>query len=459
MGIIDIFKKKQEPQTNKEIVSTIGVTDFWVLDGTVYNPDKISQETYDKIYKNYQVKSCINIIRYSLQQVDWFIKTDDEKAQKVLTFAMQKIWNSLIKSIAKSFRYGFSPTIKVFGMEEIDGKSYIIYNKIKDLDPKLCTVKVDEWGNYDGFVYKKGEPMEEVTVKPEYSFWYSNDMENGNLYGESMLQAVYKPWYYGEKIHGYANRYYERFGEPLVVGRAPSGNSKVKDKDGKIMGAQDVMDLVISSIRSHSSAQLPSDKDPEGKDYLYTIEYLESQMRGFDFDNYMKKLDTEIVRGLLVPDLMFSSGSGGSYALGASQTESFYKNLSGIMDNIVDYVNLYVLPQLIEYNFPKVSAKIEYQPISIESQVFINGLITEMVKGGLIKPDMDQIEERSGFKFEEVEQPTDVATKTQVAKDIKKSTKSVDKKIKEAAEVVARRILLEREEEEVRELKSKLENE
>jgi hypothetical protein len=469
MGIVDKFKNlpgvdkfyrvANTPPINKEIVSSIGVTDFWVLDGARYNPDNIKIETYDKIYKQYQVKACLNIIRYSLQQVDWFIKTDDEEQEKVISYAIEKIWNNLLKSIAKSFRYGFSPTVKVFTLEEIDGKQRIIYSKIKDLDPKLCDVKVDKWGNYDGFIYKKNSTLEKVIVKPEYSFWYSSDMENGNLYGNSMLQDVYKPWYYSEKVHGYANRYYERFGEPLVVGRAPSGGSKVKDSNGKTMDAQDVMSLVIDSIRSHSSAQLPSDKDQEGKDYLYDIKYLESQMRGFDFDNYLGRLDTEITRALLVPDLMFSSGSGGSYGLGAAQIESFYTNLMGIMDNIVDYVNLYIIPQLIEYNFGKGNAKIAYQPLSIDSKKFINEMINNLITKGSIKPDMDQIEERSGFKFEEIEIKEDVATGADVKKALDDNNKKVNKKVEAAAEVIARRILMEKETDELRELKSKLENE
>lgn len=457
---LNFYKTASQPQVDNEIVSSVGVTNFWVLDGVIYNPDNIKIETYDKIYKNYQVKACLNVIRFSLQQIDWFIQTDNKEAQKVLTYALEKIWNTLLKSISKSFRYGFSASVKVFTVEEIDGKQYIVYKKIKDIDPKRCTVKVDSFGNYDGFVFDQNNTLNKVIVKPEYSFWYSSDMENNQLYGNSMLQDVYKPWYYSEKVHTYANRYYERFGEPLVVGRAPSGGSKVKDKNGKTMDSQEVMSLVIDSIRSHSSAQLPSDKDAEGKNYLYDINYLESQMRGFDFDNYLNRLDMEITRGLLVPDLMFSSGSGGSYALGAAQIESFYTNLMGIMDNVVDYVNSYIIPQLIEYNFGKgVIAKIAYQPLSVESAKFINEMINALITKGAIKPDMGQLEERSGFKFEEIKQPTNVATKDQVAKDIAKSATSVDKKIKAEAEIVARRILLEKETEEVQNLKSQLENE
>lgn len=447
MGIIDKFKgiatlssfrQDSQPKIDKEIVSSIGVTDFWSLDGTTYNPDNIKIDTYDKIYRNHQAKSCLNIIRYSLQQVDWFIQSEDEEAKDVLTFAINRIWNNLMKSVSKSFRYGYSPNVKVFELTEIGGKEYVIYKRIKDLNPKDCTVKVDKWGNYDGFIYKNEDPMSKVTVEPKYSFWYSSDMENGNNYGNSMLKDVYKPWFYSEKIHTYANRYYERFGEPLVVGRAPSGNSKVKDANGKVSSAQNIMAEVIDSIRSHSSAQLPSDKHPESKEFLYDIKYLESQMRGFDFDNYLSRLDMEITRGLIVPDLMFSSGSGGSYGLGSAQIEAFYTNLMGIMDNIVDYVDRYIIPQLIDYNFnKKITATIAYQPLSVESKTFINEMINNLIKLGKIEPSIEQIEERSGFKFEKIEQPDPVVSETKITKKIKENAEIIvkemmlDKKIKE----------------------------
>ena len=46
-------------------------------------------------------------------------------------------------------------------------------------------------------------------------------MENGNYYGRKLLNACFTPWYFSTLIHLFANRYYERFGEPIPIGRAP----------------------------------------------------------------------------------------------------------------------------------------------------------------------------------------------------------------------------------------------
>lgn len=430
MKIINLFKKKKIA-VDKELVSTVGTSDFYTLDKTKYNPDTINAETYKKISKHYQVSAALAVISYSIQQIDWFIKTEDEEVRKVLTHAISKIWNNLIRSTSKAYIYGYSPNVKVFTVEEIDGKKYYIYKKIRDLNPSDCVVKVDKYGNYDGFVYRKDSSVFKKEIAPEYSFWYVAGMDSGNHYGESMLKKVYKPWWYNEKIHTFANRYYERFGEPLIVGRAPSGTT-VQDAKGNSTTAQDLMKNIIENIRNHSSAQLPSDRETDSNEYLYDIKYIESQMRGFDFGSYLDRLDMEITKGLLLPELALGGGKGGSYALGSAQIEVFYTNLMGLMDNIVDYVNAYMIPQLLEYNFSgNKKAEFTYQPLSLDAKKFINELIMESVKKGVMKPDIGQLEERSGIGLKEQKQKVVQKSPNKVVE----KEKELNKKIKEVLDI------------------------
>ncbi len=400
--MLNIFKKKSVPiVVDKELVSTVGSSTMNLFDdGLTFNDDNISIDTYDKISRHYQVRFSLAIIQYTLQQIDWFIQSDNKDVKEVVSASIENVWNRLIGSISKSFKHGYSASVKVFKVSEINGKKYITYKKIKDLDPSDCTVIIDKDGNFDGFWYRKGTKYEKK-VPPMYSFWYVTDIENGNMYGNSLLKNVYKPWWYSEKIHTFANRYYERFGEPLVVGRSPSG-VKVKNSDGTVGDANDVMNTLIEGLRNHSSASLPSDRDPETKKYLYDLKFLESQMRGFDFETYLSRLDNEISRGLFTPELMYK-GSGGSFALGSVQVQTFYINLMGIMDNIKDYIDLYIIPQIVDYNFDgNNKAKFEYQPLTVDDVKNIFEIINILVKNGDIMPDLSQLEVRSGFKFKKV---------------------------------------------------------
>jgi hypothetical protein len=452
--IADFFVKKKV-KLESELVNTIGITNFYMIDNIAYNPDSISIETYRKMAKHYQVAASLAIMSYSIQQIDWFIQADNKTVKKVLTQAIDKIWNRIIRSVTKSFIYGYSPNVKVFMIEKIDGISYIVYKNIKDLNVADVEVVVDKWGNYDGFWYRKGT-SDEVRVFPEYSFWYTNQMENGNLYGESLLKNIYKPWWFSEKIHQFANRYYERFGEPLVIGRAPSGAS-IKDGSGTVRAAQEVMNEIISNIRNHSSVQLPSDKNEITKDYLYELSYLESQMRGYDFEGYLSRLDTEISRGMFLPDLMLGGQKGGSYALGSAQIQAFYTNLMGIMDNIVDYVNLYIIPQLIEYNFEKnKNAKFAYQPLTVDSKKNILDMVMQLIKLNKVKPDLTQLEERSGIKLEEIKE--EIKTEAITEKDIKNKEEKLKKEILSDVSLMVKENELDKEFEKVQKLKEEILN-
>lgn len=410
MKIFDIFKSKSSPVSiDKEIVSQIDTSTLFTLDGLKYNPDSISLDVYKKISRHYQAKAAIATISYSIQQIEWFIQSDNEQVQRVVQYAVEKIWNNLIRSVSKAFKYGYSPNVKVFTLEEIDGKDYIIYKKIKDLNPAYCKVNLDKYGNFDGFYYNTGklvpgaDAIKGQFVKSEYAFWYTSEMENGNQYGESSLKSAYKPWWFSEKMHVFCNRYYERFGEPLVIGRAPSSSYVQDPSTGKKLSAQEAMSQVISSIRSHSSAQMPSDQDEKGN-YVYDLKYLESQMRGFDFGSYLDRLDREIALGLLFPTLFLGGEKGGSYSLGSAQIQGFYTNLMGMMDNVVDYVDSYIIPQIVLYNFPgKNSAKMSYQPLSVDAKKNIQEMLMATIKTNRYELNREQLEKRSGIKLEKVE--------------------------------------------------------
>jgi len=109
----------------------------------------------------------------------------------------------------------------------------------------------------------------------------------------------------------------------------------------------------------------------------------------------------------------------------------------GIMDNIQDYVNLYILPQLIEFNFDKnKDAKFAYQPLSASSKKVITDIILKLVDKGEIAPEISQLEERAGIKLNKIEQ------KEIVKKDIPSEKKVSKEEVKKIAQSQAKEILL-----------------
>ena len=207
---------------------------------------------------------------------------------------------------------GYSPN--ALQWENDANKREIVINKVKDLIPEECEVKWDHVPGYAppghvkpkmkvyGGIRQIGQPY---PIPVENSYWYPLLMESGDYYGRKLLRPSFTSWFFSILIHLFANRYYKRFGEPTPIGRAPF------DEDITINGTtksgQSYMLDLLQNLRNRSVVVLPNDsfQDTHGRlNYDYQIDYLESQMRGADFQSYMTRLDEEISIGLFTPILL-----------------------------------------------------------------------------------------------------------------------------------------------------------
>jgi len=369
--------------------------------GLVYNPTNISLNTFSKMREDYQISACLNVYNYTIQKLDWYIDGDDKKIKDHIEYSIDKIWSRLIRSTSKAFWSGYSPNVKVFTEDPESG--LIIYDKPRDLDPLTCTVRENDNGGFDGFIQYIGQTREQV-IPADLAFWYAHQMENGNLYGRSALISAYKPWYFSELLHLWANRYYERFGEPVVIGRAP--DEDVEDKNGTPKHAMDLMQTIVESLKSHSAVTIPSDVEEMARGtnlFKYDISYLESQMRGVDFETYLKRLDMEKARAIFVPDLLLGTGNVGSYELGKEHKETFLTGLMGVVDDIMDYINLYLIPPLVDINFgpTKKYPKIKYTPMSKINEDSLVQVVQSMINGGLMTPSPQKLADIMGVPLAE----------------------------------------------------------
>jgi len=393
------------PKSAIKIGKTLGVIGGHTLmppynlpDGTFYNPSEIAISTYRKMRKDYQISACLNVLAFTIQKMDWYLDGGEPKVREFCEKSIKKVWNQLVKVMAKSFWAGYSPSTKVFEYDEqLKG---INYKQIRDLAPETCRVKLDKNGNFNGFIQYAGQINEQI-VEPKYSFWYANQIEDGNMYGLSMLEAAYNPWYYSEIMHLFANRYYERFGEPAVVTRGP-GTEDVKDSDGTPIDAISSMKGVGEGLKSHSVVGIPSDRDDNGN-YLFDIEYLESQMRGVDFDTYLKRLDMEKSRAIFVPDLLLGTGRVGSYELGKEHKATFINGVMGMMDNFSEFIDKYITTQLVEYNFGTKSKvpDFTYLPMSKTSEDSLVTIVASYLKGNPEVLNLEKLAPKLGIPLKD----------------------------------------------------------
>lgn len=368
--------------------------------GVRYNPEIISIETFRKMTNDYQLAACLNVMAFTIQKIDWYFVDGRKEVRDFLDYSLSKVWNRLIKSIAKSFWAGYSPCTKVFEYDTQIKK--INLKKIRDLAPETCRVNVDEYGEFTGFTQFAGQSNEE-TISPKYAFWYPNQMIDGDLYGRSMLKPAYNPWYFSELIHLFANRYYERFGEPAVKGRAP--NETLKDKDGNTKEAIEVIQAIAESLKSNSAFTIPAVYDENGN-LLYDITYLESGMRGVDFNTYLNRLDMEKARAVFIPDLLFGTGRVGSYELGKEHKATFLTGLMGMMDDMSEYIQKYIANQLVEINYgtQEKIPQFTYLPLSQINQDLLVNVISQVVRGDPTILDIQKLAAKLGVPLRDAEE-------------------------------------------------------
>lgn len=244
------------------------------------------------------------------------------------------------------------------------------------------------------------------------SLWYPLLMENGDYYGRKLLKPAFQSWFFSILLHLFANRYYERFGEPTPIGRAPYDEEITVDNK-QINGSEFMLNL-LQQLRSRSVVVLPNDRQmgtsnsgAAGKpSYDYDIEYLESQMRGADFERYMTRLDEEISIGLFTPILLLRTADVGSYSLGQGHMQMYLWMLNAMNDDRKTYLDKYILSKMVDYNFgPNAPrAKIVFRKMGNTSGEMLSSLLTTLVNKGGAKVDIKELGQMVGMTLSEVEQ-------------------------------------------------------
>jgi hypothetical protein len=233
-------------------------------------------------------------------------------------------------------------------------------------------------------------------------------MENGNYYGRKLLRPAFQPWFFSVLVHLFANRYYERFGEPTPIGRAPYDEEI--EFNGNTIKGNDMMGMILQQLRNRSVVVLPNDKTPYSNetnpDFDYQIEYLESQMRGADFGDYLTRLDEEMSLGLFTPILMMRTADVGSYNLGVGHTQVYLWMLNAISGDWAEYINKYILRPLARFNFSEKHApvSIKFRRLGKENFELVRDIIQQGFRDGRFQMDTTELGEAAGLTIEQIKE-------------------------------------------------------
>ena len=395
----------------------------------MFDLDKLTLGDYANMRTHPQVHASLSLIAFMIHQSDWSIECEEKKIATAVEENMRLIWTPLVRALSTAYWAGYSPNALEWDNEP-SGR-YIFIDKVKDLDPVECAVHwkevpssyrprpEDRMGNanltipkvkvFDG-IKKFGL---QYPIPPDQSFWYPCLMETGNYYGRKLLKAAFMPWYFSLLIHIYSNRYFERFGEPLPIGRAPMDKDyEYKDEQGVIqkITAKQAMEQILQAARSGGRVMLPSDRDDSASnqrsEYTWDIEYLESQMRGADFDRYLQRLDEEISLAIFTPLLLMRSGDRGSLNLGVQHTMTWLWSLNALMADLKIYIDQYLVQRIKKFNFSEKSPRCEWVPRKMgkDNTETIRAMVNALISQGMAKPNLEELGTALGMTMQEIKQ-------------------------------------------------------
>lgn len=388
----------------------------------VFDLEKLTLQDYRAMRNHYQINISLSLLSFMVHQVDWTIECEDPKIKEFVDQNLHEIWTRLIRAISPAFWSGYAPVVVQYENDGRIGK--IVANKFKDIAPEHARVN---WKEVDGYAPSGAIPPklkvydgikvhgQNHPVPPENTLWYPILMESGDYYGRKLLKPAFPSWYFSQIIHLYANRYFERFGEPTPIGRAPF-DEEVDLGDGTTQSGRDVMVNVLQGLRNRGSVVLPSDRAPgaigDKSDFEYQISYLESQMRGADFERYLNRLDEEMSLGIFTPVLLYRTADVGSYNLGEAHMQIFLIMTNALVSDLGEYINRYLIDRLVDFNFSPKAPRARFAPRKLgkEAQATLRQILMAMIQTERATVDVEDLGMALGMKVHEIRQVTDTET-------------------------------------------------
>lgn len=386
-----------------------------------FNLNALTLTDYRAMRTHYQVNSSLSVLSFMQHQSNWTIEHGDPRVIEFMTENLTDVWTQLNRGMSQANWAGFSPNILQFDNDS--NSNATVLTKIKDLIPEECGVN---WKLVDGYIPPGSNEIPPKIrvydgikqlgwphpIPAESTFWYPILMENGDYYGNKLLKSAYTSYFFSMLLHLFSNRYYERFGEPTPVGRAPQ-DEYVSLPDGQggytQMPAHEYMMFQLQQLRSRSVVVLPSDRDMDsnGRGYFdYDLQYLESQMRGADFERYMQRLDEEISLAIFTPVLLMKTADVGSYNLGVGHMQMYLWMLNALNADRAQYINKYILAPLYLVNFGGKGKlpKIKFNKLDNTNAQMLQTILQALISQGAIKFDLVQLGEMAGLTIEQAQQ-------------------------------------------------------
>jgi hypothetical protein len=342
---------------------------------------------YDQMRKSDgAVIGALRTIKTPVLGARWFVEaaSDSKKDQEIAEFVWRCLteyqsiaWTQILTEALLQIDFGYYMFEKVFDVRIIKGKPRIVWGKLAPRHPmdvkqwhkdshggpaavEMYGIPGDQFGLYASNDVKI--PIDKLLV-------FSYQREAGNIQGVSGLRQAYKHWFYKDQLYKIDAIQKERHGIGIPVIKLPVGFS-----NGDKMAADELGRNLRTNERAHVVL-------PPNWDLLF------AKMEGHPV-NAMESIEHHDAR---IRESILAKFVGDNVTTQKEDLALFLKATKHLADGVCDTFNLYAIPQLVDFNFPRTPngyPKLRARNIGeYEDQRTFSFTIRNLVGAGLITPD------------------------------------------------------------------------
>jgi hypothetical protein len=317
--------------------------------------------TYSQMMTDAGVDMSVRAIKTPVLGAEFFIEPYSSDPQDVLICDF--IWDNLAKGMSAPllnsladilhfFEDGFSVLEKVYENREwspnAKGANTRTYTMLKKLGvrpgPTITQITYDNNGGPTGVIQRAIQSdgsTKEVTIDISKCMIFTFGKVGGDLTGKSILRTAYAHWYY--KTHFY---------KIDAVQKERHGIGIPRGKLGPAATLQDKVALrtMLRNLRTNEESFIIETPN-------VAVDFVELKGQTVDALESAGHHNMMILMNIMAQFLAQGTGPGGASgsggrATGATSSDLFMKSLKFVANLIAQNFNMYVIPELVVWNFP-----------------------------------------------------------------------------------------------------------
>lgn len=383
-------KMAEQIQPNYQMTDTLSVAKSTLYQKSQlapYNPDDLVQrfgtagkglDKYESMLVDDAVKAGLITKKSAIVASGWqIIPADDtpqakemaEWIENQLRESYNGNFDASLYEMLDAFEYGFTVTEKIYDI--VDGM--LILKELKTRPSQSFEFHCDDKGYLKPDGLKQWTMNAMISLPQDKCIIYSYDKKRDNLYGTSDLRSAYRAWFSKDFTIKMMNIAIERMGNPLVVAKYPK-NASPEDRD-KLMDIAD-------NISGKTSISIPVEA---------TFEFIQAPSNMDLFQKAIEIYNIAIMKAILLPEKMgFGGDTGGSYALGKVQQNTYLWILEKIRNELETLIHDQLIKQIVDYNFGLLDKypKFKWKPLSEENKDEKAKIIIDAISRGSLINDL-----------------------------------------------------------------------